>query len=140
MSGRALVAWLAALLLLAAWPVVAQQAGDEKAGGAQAPNMIEGTVSGVDWGASRVSIGGVAGFLGTEITVSPETTITGRDKQSLSLKDIRKGDVIRARYRRVGDQNVATSIAVLYSKMGSSAGAGEADQGAAQGRGTPSGR
>jgi Cu/Ag efflux protein CusF len=114
-----LVALVVTVLLLA--PAAAQN--PPAAGGKEAPstaqkspNFIEGTVSGVDWATNRVTIGGVAGFLGTELRVAPETKISAKGGKTLSIKDIRKGDVIRANYRRVADQNVASSITVLYGQ------------------------
>jgi hypothetical protein len=125
---------LAGILLLGLAVQAEGQEGGAAAKEQEGPNMIEGTVSSVDWGANKLSIGGVAGFLGTELRVTPETKITTRDKEPLTLKEIREGDVIRARYRRVGDQNMATSIAVLYAPgrvpSAGEGGAGEAEQGA----------
>lgn len=97
------------------------------------PNMVEGTVSSMDWGENKLSVGGVAGFLGTELLVNPKTRITGPGKQRLTLVDIRQGDVIRANYRKVGDQNLATSITVLFTQgrkpAAESGGRGAAPQG-----------
>ena len=119
MARNLLVVCLVALAAMLLSGLAAQAEGQEGGAAAKAeqegPNMIEGTVSSVGWGANKLSIGGVAGFLGTELRVTPETKIMTRDKEPLTLKEIREGDVIRARYRRVGDQNVATSIAVLYA-------------------------
>lgn len=129
-----LVLALAVGLMLAAVPAAAQQAAPGAGAGQEAPSMIEGTVSGVDWGAGKLTIGGVAGFLGTELLVSPQTKITSKQNEQLSIRDIRQGDVIRARYRKVGDQNMATSIAVLHSRgtrpQTEGGGSGQAGQGA----------
>ncbi|MFH0809892.1 MAG: hypothetical protein V2A77_05425 [Pseudomonadota bacterium] len=112
MKLTAMVMFVAAMV--AVRPVVASQTGES--GAVVGPNMIEGTVSGVDWGAGRLSIGGVAGFLSTEIMVTPETIIRSSGNEPIALKDVRKGDVIRARYRKAGDENVATSIVVVYGQ------------------------
>jgi hypothetical protein len=128
-----LVALAGALLMVPAAGAAEESA--QGPGAAQPPSMIEGTVSSVDWGAGKLTVGGVAGFLGTEVRVNPETKITGRGDQRLSIRDIRQGDVIRARYRKVGDQNMATTIAVLYAQgrqpsSSGEGGAGQTQQGA----------
>ncbi len=135
---------LAGAMLVAA-PAAAQQEQTGAPAGkpAQAPNMIEGTVSGISLSAGKLTVGGVAGFLGTDLLISPETQIKATGGQNLALKDIRKGDVIRARYRKAGDQNIATSITVIQAPGragGRQGGAGQPGEGAAGGAGAQSGK
>jgi len=112
--------------------VWAQQTQQQGAAPEQAQNTIEGTVSGVDWSQGRISIGGVAGFLGTDIYADANTMVMGPSDQKVGVQSIAKGDVIKARYRRIGDKNVAEKINVLF-KPGQGISPGEQQgEGAAQ--------
>jgi hypothetical protein len=119
-------------LVLAAMAIPPLTWAERGAEPAEAQNTIEGTVSGVDWSQGRISIGGVAGFLGTEIYADANTKVVGPQEQKMGFQSIAKGDVIKARYRKVGDKNVADRITVLFKPGQGVSGQAPSGQGAAQ--------
>jgi Cu/Ag efflux protein CusF len=87
---------------------------------------VEGKVRNVDMAKNEIKVGGWAGLFGTSLKVDQNTKFHGPAQNLQSLKE---GDQVRASYRKVGDQNVATDITIVSEPGGAAAPSGKQPSG-----------